>query len=77
MAWTLAWPGVDGAIVGARRPAQLDDWIDAASITLDGATLDAIAAVLSETGAGHGPLRPPPLVHGPLEPVPSRETVGG
>ena len=34
IAWTLAWPGVTGAIVGARTPAQVDGWIDAASITL-------------------------------------------
>ena len=77
VAWTLAWPGVDGAIVGARRPSQLDDWIDAASVTLDGSILDEIAGVLSETGAGAGPVKPPPVVEGPLEPVPSAETVGG
>ena len=35
VAWTLAWPAVDGAIVGARRPDQLDDWIGAGSVELD------------------------------------------
>ena len=30
IAWTLAWPGVTGAIVGAREPSQVDGWIDAA-----------------------------------------------
>src|SRR5581483_1115610 len=28
VAWTLAWPGVTGAIVGARSPGQIDGWID-------------------------------------------------
>ena len=27
-AWTLAWPGVTGAIVGARNPSQVDGWLD-------------------------------------------------
>jgi aryl-alcohol dehydrogenase-like predicted oxidoreductase len=58
VAWTLAWPAVDGAIVGARRPAQLDDWVGAGAVALDDAVLDEIAAVLSETGAGAGPTRP-------------------
>src|SRR5437879_13045940 len=31
VAWTLAWPGVTGAIVGARSPAQVDGWIGAAA----------------------------------------------
>jgi aryl-alcohol dehydrogenase-like predicted oxidoreductase len=60
IAWTLAWPGVSGAIVGARRPAQLDEWIGAAELCLDEQTLDAVAQALADTGAGSGPLRPPP-----------------
>jgi aryl-alcohol dehydrogenase-like predicted oxidoreductase len=58
VAWTLAWPGVTGAIVGARSPEQVDGWIPAASLALDAADLDAIAAALERTGAGSGPLRP-------------------
>ncbi|HWI04533.1 MAG TPA: aldo/keto reductase [Acidimicrobiales bacterium] len=58
VAWTLAWPAVDGAIVGARRPDQLDDWIGAGAMTLDAARLDEMAALLEETGAGAGPTRP-------------------
>ncbi|HVL07088.1 MAG TPA: aldo/keto reductase [Acidimicrobiales bacterium] len=58
VAWTLAWPSVDGAIVGARRPDQLDDWIGAGAVTLDAARLDEIATLLEETGAGAGPTRP-------------------
>ena len=58
VAWTLAWPMVSGAIVGARRPSQLDDWIGAGAIELDDERLEAIAALLEETGAGAGPTRP-------------------
>ncbi|MGH9265309.1 MAG: aldo/keto reductase [Acidimicrobiales bacterium] len=58
VAWALAWPAVQGAIVGARRPSQLDDWIGAGAIELDDDRLDEIAAVLEEMGAGAGPTRP-------------------
>jgi aryl-alcohol dehydrogenase-like predicted oxidoreductase len=58
VAWTLAWPAVDGAIVGARRPDQLDAWIGAGTLDLDESVLDEIAAVLEEAGAGSGPGRP-------------------
>jgi len=34
-AWTLGFPGVTGAIVGARAPEQVDDWIAAGSLELD------------------------------------------
>jgi aryl-alcohol dehydrogenase-like predicted oxidoreductase len=56
IAWTLAWPGVTGAIVGARTPAQVDGWIDAASLTLAPSDLDEIATATQQTGAGWGPL---------------------
>ena len=62
IAWTLAWPGVTGAIVGARSPAQVDGWIGAASLKLTPADLDTIAAAIARTGAGAGPSRPA-LVH--------------
>jgi aryl-alcohol dehydrogenase-like predicted oxidoreductase len=58
VAWTLAWPGVTGAIVGARSPAQVDGWIGAASLELTDQDLDDIAAAIRRTGAGTGPLRP-------------------
>ncbi len=58
VAWTLAWPGVAGAIVGARQPGQIDGWLAAASLTLTPADLDEIAAAIAETGAGGGPARP-------------------
>ncbi|MEN3360118.1 MAG: hypothetical protein V7637_4100, partial [Mycobacteriales bacterium] len=59
IAWTLAWPGVTGAIVGARRPAQVDGWLPAAALALSGADLAEIAAAIEESGAGSGPPRPP------------------
>jgi aryl-alcohol dehydrogenase-like predicted oxidoreductase len=58
IAWTLAWPGVTAAIVGARRAAQVDGWIDAAGLGLDDEDLDAIASAIAATGAGTGPARP-------------------
>ena len=58
VAWTLAWPGVSGAIVGARAPEQVDGWIGAAALELTAADLDEIAAAVRETGAGSGPADP-------------------
>jgi aryl-alcohol dehydrogenase-like predicted oxidoreductase len=55
IAWTLAWPGVTGAIVGARTPIQVDGWIGAASIALTAQDLDDIATAIRRTGAGTGP----------------------
>lgn len=58
IAWTLAWPQVTGAIVGARTADQVDGWIDGAAVTLSGSDLDAIAGALSATNAGSGPVSP-------------------
>jgi len=58
IAWTLAWPGVTGAIVGARSAEQVDGWIDGATLTLDATDLDEIALIIERTGAGSGPTRP-------------------
>jgi aryl-alcohol dehydrogenase-like predicted oxidoreductase len=58
VAWTLAWPAVTGAIVGARRPEQVDGWADALRLELDGADLGALAAAIAATGAGRGPADP-------------------
>jgi aryl-alcohol dehydrogenase-like predicted oxidoreductase len=55
IAWTLAWTGVTGAIVGARTPTQVDGWIGAASIELAPQDLDGIARAIQQTGAGVGP----------------------
>jgi aryl-alcohol dehydrogenase-like predicted oxidoreductase len=57
-AWTIGWPGVTGAIVGARSPEQVDGWIGAATLKLDCEDLAAIADAIERTGAGSGPARP-------------------
>ena len=48
IAWTLRHPAVTGAIVGARRPEQLDDLIGAAEFRLSEAELDQIEKFLQE-----------------------------
>jgi aryl-alcohol dehydrogenase-like predicted oxidoreductase len=58
VAWTLAWPGVTGAIVGARRPPQVDGWLDAATLRLDAVDLATIASAITTAGAGSGPTAP-------------------
>jgi aryl-alcohol dehydrogenase-like predicted oxidoreductase len=58
VAWVLAWPGVSGAIVGARTPAQVDGWLPAGSLVLSPADLDEIAAAVEELGVGTEPVRP-------------------
>jgi aryl-alcohol dehydrogenase-like predicted oxidoreductase len=55
VAWTLAWPAVTAAIVGARSPEQVDGWIDAASLELSAADLTEIADAIAATHAGSGP----------------------
>ena len=59
VAWTLAWPGVTAAIVGARSPAQVDGWIAAASLVLTTQDMRDIGGVITRTGAGSGPDLPP------------------
>lgn len=58
VAWTLAWPGVTAAIVGARNGRQVDGWLPAASLELIREDLDEIAEAIRRTGAGEGPERP-------------------
>jgi aryl-alcohol dehydrogenase-like predicted oxidoreductase len=52
IAWTLAQDGVTGAIVGARRPGQLDAWLGAGALELSPQTLRAIDDAIAQTGAG-------------------------
>jgi aryl-alcohol dehydrogenase-like predicted oxidoreductase len=59
IAWTLAWPGVSGAIVGARSAAQVDGWISAATLELSAGDLAEIAQAVERTGAGVGPYEVP------------------
>jgi aryl-alcohol dehydrogenase-like predicted oxidoreductase len=49
VAWTLATPGVTGAIVGARSAQQVDGWIDAARVQLTPDDLEELAAAVSRT----------------------------
>jgi aryl-alcohol dehydrogenase-like predicted oxidoreductase len=58
IAWTLAWPGVSGAIVGARSPGQVDGWIGAAALELGDDDLTALREAVGTTGAGTGPVSP-------------------
>ena len=58
VAWTLAWRGVSGAIVGARSASQVDGWIDAATLELSRDDLREIATAIEGTGAGSGPSLP-------------------
>ena len=55
VAWVLAWPGVSGAIVGARAPEQVDGWVGAAELTLSDADLDEIAAPSRSPARAPGP----------------------
>ena len=58
IAWTLAWPGVTGAIVGARTADQVDGWIAAGALTLNQDDMVYIADAIETTGAGDGPSLP-------------------
>jgi aryl-alcohol dehydrogenase-like predicted oxidoreductase len=60
IAWTLAQDGVTGAIVGARRPAQLDAWIGAGRLKLSHELLRAIDDAIAESGAGADEPATPP-----------------
>lgn len=58
VAWTLHWPGVTGAIVGARSAAQVEGWVRAGDINLTPQDVEEIAQAVEQTGAGTGPSRP-------------------
>ncbi|NYI07001.1 aldo/keto reductase [Allostreptomyces psammosilenae] len=59
VAWVLAWPGVTGAAVGARRPEQLDDWIGAGAVELTDRDLAEIATAIDDVAMGSGPVGVP------------------
>jgi aryl-alcohol dehydrogenase-like predicted oxidoreductase len=58
ISWTLAFPGVTGAIVGARDSEQVDGWWAAAALELDEGDLAEVSAAITASGAGAGPTRP-------------------
>jgi aryl-alcohol dehydrogenase-like predicted oxidoreductase len=57
VAWTLHWPGVTAAIVGARSPKQVEGWVRAGDIDLTPQDLEELAQAVERTGAGTGPTR--------------------
>jgi aryl-alcohol dehydrogenase-like predicted oxidoreductase len=58
VAWTLAWPGVTGAIVGARDASQVDGWVDAATLQFSAEDLGEIVGALGRIRAGSGLVEP-------------------
>jgi aryl-alcohol dehydrogenase-like predicted oxidoreductase len=60
IAWVLAWDGITGAIVGARKPGQVAGFIDGGYVKLTPEDFDDIEKAIVETGAcvgtiGEGP----------------------
>jgi aryl-alcohol dehydrogenase-like predicted oxidoreductase len=62
VAWVLAVEGVTGAIVGARRPDQVDGWLAAGSVQLGPGDVEEIERALVETRAGTSDPPSPPGV---------------
>jgi aryl-alcohol dehydrogenase-like predicted oxidoreductase len=62
--WVLAWPGVTGAIVGARSSEQVDGWIGGSGIQLTEDDLAEIANAATTARAGGGPVHPAVAVSG-------------
>jgi aryl-alcohol dehydrogenase-like predicted oxidoreductase len=62
IAWVLAQRGVTGAIVGARRPAQVDGWLPAARLDLGADVLAEMERAVQASGldAPSAPVAPPP-----------------
>jgi aryl-alcohol dehydrogenase-like predicted oxidoreductase len=52
IAWTYTIDGVTAAIVGARRPDQVDGWVGAAALELPSEVVEEIDRIIKETGAG-------------------------
>lgn len=46
LSWVVRWPGVTGAIVGARRPEQVDGWLRTQHVKLSAADLSEISRLL-------------------------------
>jgi aryl-alcohol dehydrogenase-like predicted oxidoreductase len=70
VAWTLAQPGVTGAIVGARRPDQIDGWAQAPALDLDAGALAEIdrAIAASQAGTDEPPAPPARMVGAHAQP---------
>jgi aryl-alcohol dehydrogenase-like predicted oxidoreductase len=55
VAWTLAHPAVDVAIVGARRPTHLDDSVVAADVKLEDEDLREMDRIMASAAPVEGP----------------------
>ena len=55
IAWVLANPAVDVAIIGARHPKQLSETAPATDVTLSEATLQEIATLMKKAAPIAGP----------------------
>jgi len=55
IAWVLANPAVDVAIVGARNPSQIEQTAHAADISLSPETLQRIEQIMREANRVGGP----------------------
>jgi aryl-alcohol dehydrogenase-like predicted oxidoreductase len=58
IAWIRAFPAVTGVVLGARAPAQVDEWLAGSELVLGADDLDELAEAIRSTGAGAGPLGP-------------------
>ncbi len=69
VAWVLSQPGTTAAIVGARVPRHVEDWVAASELELDAETLRVIDDAIVATGAGSDtPPAPPPHIQTRIEP---------
>jgi aryl-alcohol dehydrogenase-like predicted oxidoreductase len=55
IAWTLANPAVDVAIVGARHPGHIEDSVAAAELSLSEVDLERIDRIMADSVAMTGP----------------------
>lgn len=55
VAWTLGFPGVTAAIVGARRPEQVEDWLPAAGLDLSAEDYASISPIIPGADPGAEP----------------------
>jgi aryl-alcohol dehydrogenase-like predicted oxidoreductase len=55
VAWTIAQPGVDVAIVGARRPRQIDGLVPAADVELSELDRKSLEVILDDAVRVEGP----------------------
>jgi len=55
IAWTLANPAVQVAIVGARHPGHIEESVAAADLNLSGADLEEIDRIMADSVPLSGP----------------------